>query len=280
MGKTVMESLFRPFIHEPLRHLFRLMSNSRYRTLCRLNTFYGRSSRFRRKTLKIDGWKIETPDVASLISAYREIFVNEIYSFPSATPRPVIVDCGSNIGLSILYFKSLYPESRILAFEADPEIFSILKNNLAINGVKNVELLQKAVWVSDGVLSFSQEGADGGRLDVGNDGSLIQVPSVRLANFLEDLDRVDFLKIDIEGAENAVIEDCEDVLKKIPFAFVEFHSFTGRNPQGFGKMVNRFEEAGFRTHIHPVYTCKRPFHGIAAVSGMDLQLNCFFTRTS
>lgn len=273
-----MESIFLPLLREPARHVFRLLFRPRYRTLCRLNTFYGRSKRYQKKVIRIGSWKIETPDVASFISAYREIFLNEIYSFPSTTTDPVIVDCGSNIGLSIFYFKSLHPKCRILAYEADPNIFTILKKNIESNGISGVELVQKAVWSSNTELTFSQEGADGGRLNTGNDDRLIKVKTVRLSEVLEDMPAIDFLKMDIEGAENSVIEDCSHLLQKIPFIFVEFHSFTDRNPQGLGKMLSQLEASGFRTHLHAAYSSMRPFQGVQAISGMDLQMNCFFTR--
>src|SRR5690242_10249467 len=51
---------------------------------------------------------------------YREVFAEREYWFATDSPRPVILDCGSNIGMAILFFKSLYPEAEIFAFEPAP----------------------------------------------------------------------------------------------------------------------------------------------------------------
>src|SRR5688500_10055596 len=59
-----------------------------------------------------------------LLHACREIFVREIYRFETDIRNPVIIDCGSNIGLSVLYFHKSYPGARILAFEPDAGNFS------------------------------------------------------------------------------------------------------------------------------------------------------------
>jgi FkbM family methyltransferase len=279
MGKAEdMESVFTPFLREPARHLFRLLFRPHYRTLCFLNTRYARVPRYENRTVRIQGWTLETPDVASLISAYREIFVNQIYSFPHSGERPFIVDAGANIGLSILFFKTLYPQSRILAFEADPTIFKILEQNLRRNGIQGTELVQKAVWTTNGELEFSQEGADGGRLNTGNDARIVRVPAVRFADVLARSGPIDFLKMDIEGAETAVIEDSASQLENIKLAFVEFHSFPDRSPPELSRLLSAFESRGFRTHIHTVYTSPHPFQKRTLAGGMDLQLNCFFTR--
>ena len=51
---------------------------------------------------------------------YREVFAEREYWFATDNPRPVILDCGSNIGMAILFFKSLYPDAEIVAFEPAP----------------------------------------------------------------------------------------------------------------------------------------------------------------
>ena len=55
----------------------------------------------------------------------KDIFVRRIYHFESHRSDPLIIDCGSNIGLSILYFVSTYPSSRVIAFEPDPDDLSL-----------------------------------------------------------------------------------------------------------------------------------------------------------
>ena len=75
----------------------------------------------------------------------REIFEEAEYSFDCDKSDPIILDCGSHIGLSIAWFKRRFPEARIIAFEPDPQNFELLQTNIGINGFEGVELLNLAV---------------------------------------------------------------------------------------------------------------------------------------
>ena len=63
----------------------------------------------------------------------REIWGKEIYYFKSPNISPFIIDIGAHIGISVLYFKQLYPNSNILAFEPNPISFDILQNQYRYN---------------------------------------------------------------------------------------------------------------------------------------------------
>ncbi|HKZ65867.1 MAG TPA: hypothetical protein VJ111_05915, partial [Chitinophagaceae bacterium] len=82
--------------------------------------------RFKPYTSTFRGHTLYVHDYASFRLGKNEMFKEKVYKFTSSKKNPYIIDCGSNIGMSILYFKSLYPEARILGFEADPYIFSFL----------------------------------------------------------------------------------------------------------------------------------------------------------
>ena len=61
--------------------------------------------------------KIKVPDAASLLFLNHELFGLEIYKFNSEKTEPFIIDCGANIGLSVIYFKKLFPKAKVIAFE-------------------------------------------------------------------------------------------------------------------------------------------------------------------
>lgn len=267
--------IIKPVLYEAFRHFYRLACDSSYRRYHWLAARYGRKPRFKRQVIKTDGWSLAVPDAASFLSAYREIFVEKIYEFPKER-SPVILDCGANIGLSVLFFKSLYPDAKVTAFEADPAIFQILQQNIANNHISDVELINKAVWSSDTTLHFSVEGGDAGRVAVAGDGNIVDIPAVSLASILSK-QHFDFIKIDIEGAEVEALRDCYDLLAPSKYIFVEFHSFVNKS-QGLGELVAAFEKRGFRVHAHPPFTAKRPFCGIRPFYGMDMQLNLFFWK--
>jgi FkbM family methyltransferase len=216
---------------------------------------------------------IEIADAASYLSMKQEIFDLEIYKFSANRSDPMIIDCGANIGLSVIYLKGLYPHATVVAFEPDQQVFSILKRNVAAFGLSQVELREQAVWSEITKLDFYKEGADGGRIAALNSDTenIAQIDTVRLRDFLHH--RVDFLKLDIEGAEYAVLDDCRDCLENVERIFVEFHSFADR-PQRLGELLEILERAGFRLHVtNPGLTSPHPFMERRVSAGMDLQCN-------
>src|SRR5688500_13469212 len=69
--------------------------------------------------IELMGMRISFFNYATLLHLFEEIFIREIYFFKSTSASPIIFDCGSHIGLSILYFKSEIPSCQILGFEPD-----------------------------------------------------------------------------------------------------------------------------------------------------------------
>src|ERR1700736_4768148 len=90
------------------------------------------------------GRPIQVADADSFLGSYKEIFFDKVYAFPSVTPRPLIIDGGANIGLATLFFKRIYPQSRVIAFEADPAIFALLEQNIDSFRLSDVRLVNAA----------------------------------------------------------------------------------------------------------------------------------------
>jgi FkbM family methyltransferase len=220
------------------------------------------------------GKKLYIHDIASFNLCKEELFQLEMYKFKASRPNPRIIDCGANLGMSIIYFKQLYPNASIIAFEADEHIFSFLKKNVESFGYNDVELINKAVWNCDDTLSFIVEGGAGGRIEEETSkGKYKKVVCTSLKKYLTGR-KVDFLKIDIEGAEFEVIKDCENELKNIDYLFIEYHSMPDRE-QNLHKILEIVQKAGFSYHIKEAYTSKYPFIKRNLNFGMDLQLNIF-----
>lgn len=269
-------NFFRPFLREPGKHLLRLLRDAEYRRYYLTVLCYGGDPRYRRRTLRIGDLVLRVPDIDSFLYAYREIFVEKIYAFECDSGSPWILDCGANIGLSVLYYKQRFPGAKILAYEPDPEIFALLRDNIETNRVEGVELVQRAVWSSPGKIEFATEGADGGRIGPVGRKTPIEVETESLASILTR-GPFDFVKIDIEGAEVDAFLTGEISLDGLSKVFVEYHSFADK-AQRLGELLALFERAGFRVHIHPPFTVPTPFLGIEAKGGMDMQLNLFFWR--
>jgi FkbM family methyltransferase len=219
------------------------------------------------------GRELQIVDGESFLAMCQEIFVKRIYEFEAKKKDPYIIDCGANIGLSVIFLKTLYPAASIVAFEADPAIFRALTTNVRAFGCGNdVQLHNKAVWSTEATLTFHAEGASGGRLvKPGDTNSLISVPATRLKDYLDC--RVDLLKLDVEGAETDILRDCAENLGAVEHIFVEYHSHSDE-PQALHDLLAILQTAGFRYHIKEAATRPMPFvNKTTPVPGMDLQLD-------
>jgi FkbM family methyltransferase len=185
-------------------------------------------------------------DSESFINQFIEIFRNDILFFKTNKPNPLIIDCGSNVGVSVCYFKNIFPSSRILAFEPDLEIFSVLEQNTRRFDPSEVEIHNKAVWTEETNLSFKPNGADGGRLlSLGEQ----SVSAVRLSDYLQT--KVNLLKIDIEGAEKFVLPSIAENLKNVEHLFLELH-VEENEPELLERTCLLLREQGFRYKIDTV----------------------------
>lgn len=220
---------------------------------------------------------VKITDGASYLFISDEIFKKEIYKFETKSPSPYILDCGANIGLSIIYFKRLFPDAEIVGFEPDGNTFDALKYNIASFNLSKVTLVKKACWSSETTLQFFSEGADGGRVAKENDKeNIIEVETIRLKNYLNR--KVDFLKMDIEGAESEIIPDIAGLLVNVDNIFVEFHSFIGQE-QKLPEILTVLKAAGFHLHISaPGLTSQNPFIELSTYANMDNQLNIYGIR--
>lgn len=233
--------------------------------------------RYQRTNSMLLGKRIELTDSYWYLFSLREIFSDQVYKFAANSETPFILDCGANIGLSVIYFKSLYPNCRIIAFEPDPEIFQVLQTNVNTFGLTNVELREQALWNSSNQIAFRPEGSVGGAIvDAGNSGvRTIQVQSVQLRDLLNQ--RVDLLKIDIEGAEYEVLQDSRDSLGNVDYVFVEYHSKPAK-AQMLQELLKILQDAGFRYHIKEANPARHPFIKSERHAFYDLQLNIFGYR--
>jgi len=208
----------------------------------------------------------------------KEIFVEEIYK-QSLPPDPLIIDCGANIGLSIIYMKEYYPNARIIAFEPDETNFRLLEDNIRSFGYNDVILRKEAVWIADTELQFAGSGSMSSRIDDRSSNDSKKVTAIRLKNLLNE--KVDFLKIDIEGAEYAVLKDIKENLANIKNLFVEYHGSFGQTNE-LSNMLNWITGQGFSYYIKeaaPVYST--PFYRPARdLYEYDVQLNIFCFRTA
>ncbi len=190
---------------------------------------------------------------------YRSIFLYEEYILPLNISAPRILDLGANVGMSCLYFKILFPDSYIDAFEADPEIGTLLAENLATNGIKGVELHYTAAWIRDEDIKFVPNGLDGGAINVDSFAGKNEI-TMRAIDLKKWLDgkKFDIIKIDIEGAENELIPHIFDSIQTANHVVLEYHSIK-QSSQRLGDILRLFENGGFRCYLKAADSLRNPF---------------------
>jgi FkbM family methyltransferase len=200
-------------------------------------------------TLHLLGFRLEYLNQANAVFLLHEIFVNAEYGFETPNPRPRIVDCGANIGTAVLFFKAVWPDAEVHAYEADPVTFAQLVRTIEHNGLRGVTPVNAVVGAVAGSTAFYSSPADPGSLTGSVDpswgGAIRQeLPAVRLSQQLNE--PVDLLKLDIEGAEYDVVADLVEsgAIRWVREAAIEHHVLPGR-PDALTRMKAALEAAGF-----------------------------------
>lgn len=228
-------------------------------------------------SIQVDGKSFVYHDAGSFYNTWQELFVNGLYKFNASGKEPFILDCGANMGLSLLFFKKEYPGAEIMAFEPDPMIFEVLSANARNFNWQGVTLSDTAVWDAETTLTFySDNGMGSSATNTFSRVVPVEVKTTRLADHLNR--KVDMLKIDIEGAEYTVLRDCASRLANVEHIFVECHSFTGKE-QHLEEVLSILKQAGFRYHLRESFSRRSPFvDNDFACENMEMAINVFGYR--
>lgn len=231
-----------------------------------------RVPRFTPGRIRLMEYDISYADLCTVCPQWDDLFVQQSLRFDATHPAPRILDCGANIGLASLYFKRLYPQARITAYEADPELHALLVDNLQRNRAGDIEAVQAAVWTGADGVDFRCEGADSGAIEAfagDTRGPTRRVRSVRLHDVIA-AEPIDLLKLDIEGAELAVLSDCGEQLRTVRSLLLDLHELSPRRntpavldlltAHGFTYSLDRLTPLPWR---QPVAAPQTPFAGQA-----------------
>lgn len=151
-----------------------------------------------------------------------------VESIPITDPK-VVFDVGANCGLFTLFVKARFPETKVYAFEPSPILAKVIRKN--IGNLDGVEIMERAITdVDDAIVNLyidmeSQENntLDASQLSGKKAVTQIQVRSLRLDTFVTDrkIERIDVLKVDIQGSEGALLKGGAASLNKTRVAFFE-----------------------------------------------------------
>jgi len=172
---------------------------------------------------------------SSDLQTFEQIFVRAWYDFLVKTQPRVIIDGGANIGLASIYFANKYPDAKIIAIEPEQNNFELLRENVA--PYANIIPLQAALWHVNEELDL----LDPGRGQWGfvtqhkkitqdpvqtQPGTLCHtVQAITIDRLMDEfaLDRINILKIDIEGAEKEVFSHTAAWIDKVDSVVIELY---------------------------------------------------------
>jgi FkbM family methyltransferase len=138
-----------------------------------------------------------------------------------------VIDVGANIGyFTALAARSVAPGGRVLAVEADPETFCLLRANVELNRFAHVELLPVAAHRIAGLVTGARDPENHGghtAYVASKTWTTIPMQAVRLDDVLDPEAPVHFIKVDIEGMDHAAVEGLEQTIRRWrPILLVEF----------------------------------------------------------
>jgi FkbM family methyltransferase len=205
------------------------------RRLCRENIF---------------GFRVHFFDYTTFRFLFSEVFLDEDYYFHTTSTCPFVIDCGANIGMALLYFKLLHPQARVVAFEPDEPTFRALEQNVHENRLQDVTLVNAALSDKDGEIEFFSDPAKPGAVNMSTKPARMStqsrmVKAVRLSNYINE--DFDFLKIDVEGAEKAVLGELakEQKFGRVAEMAIEYHHHIERGEDDLSGFLGILEKCGW-----------------------------------
>jgi FkbM family methyltransferase len=161
------------------------------------------------------------------ISVLNEILVSGGYDallrHPPTEPR-LIVDLGANIGLVDRWLLKQFPYAEIIAVEPEPSNAATLRAN--VDGLP-VKVIEACIGAKARTVTLHTSSGEHGYTMVGDapGGSLtFEVPVVTLQTVLPAGQKIDLLKVDIEGAEEELFADCAGWIDRVELLLVECHA--------------------------------------------------------
>ncbi len=178
------------------------------------------------------------------IKVFREIFLFKTYAMKLSESPEVIVDAGANIGLSSVFFAHRFPDASIYSVEPEQSNFLQLQKNTA--SYPNVKPVRAALWHCDALLGITDPQEHHWAFTVKEVGA--ETPAsfdgISLRSFMLEngLERIDLLKIDIEGAEHELFSEGYDYwLPRTKAIIIELHDWLREGCSAtFFKAISRY----------------------------------------
>lgn len=183
-----------------------------------------------------------------LATAY-EIFLGQAYHQPDQVPRispQLIIDIGANVGFSVIYWSAIYPYAQIVAFEPLEIHLRMIRENVAKNKLSDrVKIISHGVSNKEYEAFIVERENESIVVDVAEQGNYHKIKILDLFKEIGN-QRIDLLKMDIEGGEYSILNDDRFKQLNIKQIVMEWHN-TDEILDGYQWCVNRLFELGFNT---------------------------------
>lgn len=171
------------------------------------------------------------PDGQIYLDCAQDIIEGRSYPLPPKDDWPVrcIVDLGAHAGEFTVMAGIRWPEARLVAYEPQPELAELCRQNCELNGVP-VEVHAQAVSDEAGVmpLFYSEIGSVASSLCAGKDRDGNTATACQMVEVVSALELLslfpDVLKLDVEGVEWRILNQIKPHLDRIAYIYVEFHN--------------------------------------------------------
>jgi FkbM family methyltransferase len=169
----------------------------------------------------------DVPTVMGARAIHRHAVALGYRAIVESGKRPLIVDCGANIGASSIWFKMRYPVASVIAVEPGPDNADMMRKNFA--AFTEIVPVEAGIGPSSGTMFLEDDGGgEWGYKTVAHETpTRIQIKTVEdiLHDHMSERDVPFILKIDIEGAEQALFEGPLGAISKFPVIIFESHDF-------------------------------------------------------
>lgn len=208
-------------------------------------------------TIQKNNWLIHYRPGTADESVINESFENDLLlrTTPEYTPQPdhTVLDIGAHIGCFSMLMASKIPQGKVYAFEPSADTFSVLQQNILHNNLQNVHCINKAVAAHNGTAELFHD------LQTGNWGHSItrslsasseKIFTISLQHFIEQeqLQKIDFIKFNCEGAEFEILLNTpKEYFQRIGTMLVLYHEELV-NGQEWKDIAGYLKNAGFKVH--------------------------------
>lgn len=142
-------------------------------------------------------------------------------------------------------------KGKVIAIEPEPVNLKYLAINTKELG--NVDIIDYAVWESKGIMSLNTFSSPAGHSLIWGDKDSVKVKTDTLDNLTKKYPKIDYIKIDVQGAEINVLSKAKDLFNRCGKWVIETHYRNDKDKATYPKVMELMRNAGFKVYLHQGY---------------------------